>query len=195
LHLTPRLATKTIQLFSHTKNRKDGCAGLEIPVAENIREAEDEASEPGQHATCQFCPESEVTNGCLHSRYASIAGRRTPPGHQCLLESIFAWTVLRITDIWVYISRLCDPRILTVCCPTILFEEYVSDLDGRVAMGSVADYESGWQRVCHEVLPVKWRNRSFEQQRPNDKIYVECSHKVQRGAEAKIYERCHRVRH
>ena len=70
-------------------------------------------------------------------------------------------------------------------------KEHITDIHGRMAMGSVANYESGWERVCHEVLPVKWRNSSFEQQGPNDEIYLKRSHKVQGGTEAEICEGCY----
>ncbi len=171
-------STKTNQLFYPTKNRKYGCARFKIPVAEDLREAEDKASKSGQHATCQFRPRSEVADVDLTFRYALIAGRRIQHGRQYLLESTFAWTAPQITETWVSISRLCDPQILTVCCPTIFSEGQRSDTIGRMAMGSIADHESRWQRVCNQVLPVKRRHRSFEQQGPNNKIYLERSHEV-----------------
>jgi Putative GTPase activating protein for Arf len=59
--LTPHSTSpaKPIQLLISTKNHKDGCTGFEIPVAEDIREAEDKASESGQYATCQFAPKAK----------------------------------------------------------------------------------------------------------------------------------------
>jgi hypothetical protein len=116
----PPSITKKTSLVRLAKNRKHGCAGFENPVAEDLREAEDKASEPGQHATCQSCSGERMANSSSNSRYASIVGRRIPPGRQYLSESIFVWTALQITETWVSISHLCDPQTLTVCFPTII---------------------------------------------------------------------------
>jgi hypothetical protein len=80
---------KILQLSNLTKGRKYVCAGLQVPVAEDLREVEDEASEQGQHATCQISSKIEVADGISNSRYALIVGKRIQPGRQCLSESIF----------------------------------------------------------------------------------------------------------